>query len=113
MNMISKTLWVGILALALCETASAHDGYGSGGYRDSGWAGSVTVYGSSSGYSGYNGSLSYGAGYVYAPVVAAPVYRHGPQCYHGKGHGHPRHYKRGHGRSHGNAHGHHQRRGRH
>ncbi|MBT8048977.1 MAG: hypothetical protein HKN57_00720 [Xanthomonadales bacterium] len=109
-----RVFWIGLLALALCETALAHGWNGSVGYRDSGWTGSVAVYGNSSGYSGYSGALSYGSVYGYAPVIAAPVHGHGPQCYHGSRYGHPGRFHRGHGpgRSHGKVHKYQHRKGR-
>jgi hypothetical protein len=86
----------GLLALALCGAALAHDSRGYG-YPNSGWSGNATVWGNSMGQAGYAGSFSYGVRYGYAPGyvpwVAGP---HGPQCHHGPpGRGHHRGWDRG------------------
>ena len=98
---------VGLLFLLLCGPALAHDGY-----SDSGWSGSVTVWGDSHGRADWSGALNYGYGvaYGYAPgyIPWAANHRHGPQCRHGAGHGYGKAYREGyrHGRSHSRKHSH-------
>jgi len=111
-----KFIWPLILALTLSGTAFAHDpghrgGY-SGGYND-GWGGSATVWGDSTGYTAWSGTMSYGAGYGYAPgrIPWAAGHRHQASCHHGPGRGYARGYT--HGYKHGNAHGHRKGWGRH
>lgn len=117
MNTMNKVVWSGILAFALCGSAFAHGPGVYGSYPDPAWAGGVTIWGDSSGYTGYSGTLSVGSGYGYVPVYAPVVsHRHGPQCYHGpRGYGHrPQYYDRGygHGRPRGHHHGRKHKRGR-
>jgi hypothetical protein len=111
MSKFSKIAGLGLMALMLSGTALANGHGVYGGYPDSYWSGGVTVYGDSSGYSGYSGTINLNGGYapvpVYAPVYA-PVYvpvavpRHGPRGHHRPKHRHSRHHGnrrcRGHGR---------------
>ena len=112
MNNRIAGLWLTVLILVFSGSALAHDGRGYGSPYGS-WPGGATVWGGSHGPSGWSGTLSYRAPYVYAPkhygwAAWPPAHRHGPAC-------HQRHDYRHHGsrhrgysdRDHGrNRHGH-------
>lgn len=111
MSKFSKIAGLGLMALMLSGTVLANGNGVYVGYPDNYWSGGVTVYGDSSGYSGYSGTVNLNGGYapvpVYAPVYV-PVYvpvagpRHGPRGHHRPKHRHSRHHGhrrcRGHGR---------------
>ncbi len=104
MKKAARYLWPGLLALVISGGALAHGSGGYDGWSNGGWSGGATVWGDSTGYSAYSGSLGYGAGYGYAPLYQPWVRRpHGPQCRHGPPYGYARGYK--HGRRHGYKHG--------
>jgi hypothetical protein len=91
MQSLNRYFWPGVLALMLSGTAVAH---GSGPYPAYGHdrpSGNVTIWGDSSGRSGWAGSLSYGIGYGYAPGYVPWGHVHEPRC----GHIVPRGYARG------------------
>jgi len=108
MRKLNKIVWPGMLALVFSGAVLAHDSGGYAGYQNSGWSGSVTLWGSSVGQPAYAGNLSYAAGYGYAPgYVPWLEHRHGPQCRHGQGYyGYSRAYEKGYrkGLKHGHKH---------
>jgi len=107
MNIHNGYLVMGLLALALSGSAMAHDPGHHATYPDGAWSGSATVWGHAQGFSGWSGTLRFGAVYAYptayAPVVPmAAVHHHLESCRHAP----PRHHARAmakhfkHGRSH-------------
>jgi hypothetical protein len=109
----------GLLALALCGPALAHDPDHRAAYTGDAWSGSATIWGNSRGYAGWSGSLNLGAVYSYPQgyiLVTPPLpgHRHVASCHHAAppryAHGYRRGYKHGHGhfRGHGKRYpGHH------
>lgn len=111
MKICNRYLVTGLLALALSSSASAHDPAHDGGYPGSAWSGSATVWGPSSGYSGWSGTLSLGAfvGYPTGLVAVAPPpsgHRHLASCRHAP----PRYYAYAKGKHYGQGRGHAKRR---
>ena len=99
---------VGVFLLLTCGPVLAHDRFAPVVYPDSGWSGSVTVWGDSTGYSGLSGAAaySYGVAYGYAPgyIPWTAAHRHGPRCVHVAGHAYAKAYQKGYrdGRRHSN-----------
>lgn len=101
MKTFCKILLPGMLALVVSGTALAHEPRHQDGYRNDGWYGSATLWSDSSGHSGYAGTLSYGAGYGYAPgYIPWTGHTHGPVFHHRPAYGYAHGYKRGHGKGH-------------
>lgn len=103
-----RYLWPGLLALVISGSALAHGSGRYDGWSGSGWSGGATVWGDSTGYTAYSGSLGFGTGYGQVPRHQpwAGGY-HGPQCRHGHPRGYAKAYRKGfrHGRNHGRNHG--------
>lgn len=101
MNTAYKALLAGMLAIVFSGPALAHGGgpqggsYYNGAYP-AGISGGVSVWGNSQGQTGWTGSLSIGAGVVYAPVYAVPVgVVHVPGGHYPPGHGYKKAYRKG------------------
>ena len=112
MNTRNRSFLLGLIAIALCGSALAHESGAYNYYPDTSWSGSATVWGGSRGYSGWSGSLSLGTAYGYPPAyvpVAVPVptgHRHGASCHHVSRYGYENAYRKGykHGKKHGKKH---------
>ena len=106
----------GLLALALCAPVFAHEPAHGGSYPRSRVTGNVTIWGDSTGYSGWSGNVSLGAAHIYpAGYVswAGPSTfgrHHGAWCRHGMRwtheHGHAKRFKHGYGHGSRERHGH-------
>jgi len=99
-------LVTGLLALALSSSAVAHESGQYVAYPDSMWSGSAAVWAHPQGFSGWSGSLSFGAvqGYPTGYLLVAPMpsgHRHLASCRHAPprhyAHARNKHYKHGRG----------------
>lgn len=115
MNARNRNVLLGLIAIALCGSALAHESGAYDSYPGVRWSGSATLWGGSGGYSGWSGNLSVGSAYGYPPAyvpvaVAVPIgHRHGASCHHVSQYGYENAYRKGykHGKKHGRRHGHH------
>ena len=95
MKFSSRYVWPGVLALMLSGTTLAHGPGPYPGYGYDGLSGSATIWGDSTGRSGWAGSLSYGIGYGYAPGYVPWGHVHGPRWHHRPSRGYVKGYRDG------------------